>query len=135
MEPTVDAKNDCSDVPCESALKRETPKISLETPIEPYSDTVGKGANRARESNRSVQMACCSERLSISKDVDTYSQRLDDVLLAFFFWLSVIVCLFALAVFMMLGVNVYTVIKTPTPSQRASAVSIAALRETRGPSR
>ena len=118
----------CAAVPCES--REETPK--RETSIEPYNDIVAIGANRARVPKPTVQMACCSGRLGIGKASETYSHRLDDVLLAFFFWLSVIACLLALAVFVVLGVNTYTLTKGPTRPQRRPVVSIAALRETRG---
>jgi hypothetical protein len=124
---SVGAANiDGAAVPCES--REETPK--RETSIEPYNDIVSTGANRV--SKPTVQMACCSGRLAAGETSETYSQRHDDVLLAFFFWLSVIACLLALAVFVVLGVNVYTLTKGPTHPQRRPVVSIAALRETRG---
>ena len=132
MAPADVAKIECGKTPCESIRQKETPKSNVETAIEPYNDMVARGANRARQAKPTTQMACCSEPLGINRRSETYSQRLDDVLLVFFFWLSVSACLFALAVIVVLGVNVYTLTKGAPQHQRAAVVSIAVLRETRG---
>jgi len=59
----------------------------------------------------------------------TYTQQLNEVVLAFFFWLSAFVCLVALVVFVLLGVNIVKLMKEPAPTRRSllSAVLLAAL--------
>jgi hypothetical protein len=110
LMPSAGAANiDCAEVRCQSVQREETPKSTLKAPIEPYNDIGARGGNRAHESEPEVQMACCYE--GPGKASETYPQRLDDVLLAFFFWLSVIACLLVLVVFVVLGVNVYTLTK------------------------
>src|SRR5258708_5227537 len=119
---------DCAEVPCESVRHNETPKSDRETPIELDKNILASGANRAPEPRPMLQMSCCYDRLTMNEASQAYSQRLDDVLLAFFFWLSVIACLLALAVFVVLGVNVYTLTKEPGHPQRAPVVSVAVVR-------
>lgn len=132
LMPSAGTANiDCAEVPCQSVQREETPKSMLKAPIEPYNDIAATGGNRAHESEPEVQMACCYERPGIGKARETYPQRLDDVLLAFFFWLSVIACLLVLAVFVVLGVNVYTLTKGTAHPQRTPVVSFAVLRDTR----
>lgn len=119
------ANIDCAALPCRSVQ----PKSMLKAPVEPYNDITATGANRAHKSEPEDQMACCYQPPGIGKASETYPQRLDDVLLAFFFWLSVIACLLVVAVFVVLGVNVYTL--TKAHPQRTPVVSIAVLRGTR----
>jgi Na+/H+-dicarboxylate symporter len=47
------------------------------------------------------------------------AQQLDKVLLFFFFWLSLFVCLTALVVFWLIGVSVYRLVKKPARSSRS----------------
>ena len=131
MPAAIAANIDCAEVPCQSVQRDDTPKSMLKALVEPYNDIAATGANRAHKSEPEVQMACCYERPGIGKASETYPQRLDDVLFAFFFWLSVIACLLVLAVFVVLGVNVYTLTKGTAHLQRTPVVSIAVLRDTR----
>lgn len=129
LMPSAGAANiDCAEVRCQSVQREEATKSMLKAPIEPYNDIAATGDNRAHESEPEVQMACCYERPG--KASETYPQRLDDVLLAFFFWLSVIACLLVLAVFVVLGVNVYTLTKGSAHPLRTPVVSFAVLRDT-----
>src|SRR6266852_6162747 len=59
----------------------------------------------------------------------TYAQQLNQVLLAFFFWLSAFVCLIALVVFVVLAVSVFKLITEPAAARRSllTVVLLAAL--------
>jgi hypothetical protein len=130
LMPSAGAANiDCAEVLCQSVEREKALKSMLKAPIEPYNDIATTGANRAHESEPEVHMACCYERPG--KASETYPQRLDDVLLAFFFWLSVIASWLGLAVFVVLGVNVYTLTKGTARPQRTPVVSFPVLRDTR----
>jgi heme exporter protein D len=48
----------------------------------------------------------------------TYAEQLNDVLLAFFLWLSALVCLIALAVLVVLGVSLFKLMKEPATTRR-----------------
>ena len=50
----------------------------------------------------------------------TYAPELADVLVAFFFWLSLFVCLTALVVFGLIGVSVYRLVKEPARTRRTT---------------
>ena len=48
----------------------------------------------------------------------TYAQQLNDVLLAFFLWLSAFVCLIALVVLIVLGVSLFKLMMEPATTRR-----------------
>ena len=129
---SADAANiGCAEVPCQPVQREEAPKSMLKAPVEPYNDIATKGANRTHKSEPAVPMACCYQPPGIAKASETYPQRIDDVLLAFFYWLSVIACMLVFAVFLVLGVNVYALTKGTAHPHRTPVVSIAVLRHTR----
>jgi cytochrome c peroxidase len=59
----------------------------------------------------------------------TYAQQLNEVLFAFFFWLSAFVCLIAIVVFVVLAVSVFKLMKERPQTRRSvlSAILLAAL--------